>query len=112
MRQLLKAEVQVVSTESFTADACSSLRRLFSLWVRVCLLRLSPSGPQTEPVWTSVPVVGGGQRLVRLEARLAGLWMLGGESADGCRRIPPAPGEKPRYLQHGGRLRTGQNISH
>ncbi|XP_074538780.1 gamma-aminobutyric acid type B receptor subunit 2-like [Halichoeres trimaculatus] len=37
MRQLLKAEVQVVSTESFSADVCSSLRRLKERDVRIII---------------------------------------------------------------------------
>ncbi|XP_041650235.1 gamma-aminobutyric acid type B receptor subunit 2-like [Cheilinus undulatus] len=82
MRQLLKADVQVLSSESLSADVCSSLRRLKETGVRIiigqieegslsevfcCAYRLSMFGPRYQ--WL---VVGGGVDGWRLGWQLSG----------------------------------------
>ncbi|KAK5921646.1 hypothetical protein CgunFtcFv8_018994 [Champsocephalus gunnari] len=117
-RQLLKADVHVVSSESFSADACSSLRKIRGSDARIivalldgdsaaevfcCAYRLKLFGARYQ--WLLLLADGG-----------ADGWRWGGaarlqrrQPAGGCRRSHAAAEEGAQQLGGAGDLRTGQD---
>ncbi|KAF3839001.1 hypothetical protein F7725_017718 [Dissostichus mawsoni] len=116
-RQLLKADVHVVSSESFSADACSSLRKIRESDARIivalldedsaaevfcCAYRLQLFGAQYQWLccWLTEEQTAGGGGGGRLQRR---------QPADGCRRSHAAAEESAQQLGGAGGLRTGQD---
>ncbi|KAK2845174.1 hypothetical protein Q5P01_011833 [Channa striata] len=98
MRQLLKADVHVISTQSLSADACSSLKRLKERDVRIiigqfeedsasevfcCAYRLNLFGPRYQ--WIVVDGGSGGWRLGRQQSGCTADSLL--MAADGSIRL-------------------------